>query len=152
MAIDTKLLAPLKPLLQKALTSPIASAPNVINALQNNYDIDIINNLFQNLYDKEAQKGIDRYTIIDALNALDNKYAPSYPEPAVSAYDATQVFNKTFNVNDAALKIANDSINNTTNQEWLDDSAEDDFLDMLWKRNNREPMYNKSNKYVYSKK
>ena len=153
MAINPQLLMQLAPLLMQAIksTGGIQNVPNIENALQNNYDTGIMNNLFQNLYQKRALDGIDRYTGIDALSDLNNQYSPRTLIPTESASSAAAIFKNMFDADEKASAIANKSMNEISHQEWLNDSANDDFLDMLWKRNNGGPMYKDSNTYVYSK-
>ena len=152
MNITPQLLMQFAPLLMQAIKNKggIQNVPNIANALQNGYDTGIMNDLYKNLYDRRALDYVDRYTSIDALNDLNNFYGPRTPIPYESASDAAQVFQAGFD--DKALDIANQEINNSTNQDWLNNSSDDELLDMLWKRNNGEPMYIGSNKYVYSKK
>lgn len=93
MTISPQVIAMLVPLLQQALRSPAASAPNVTNALQNGYDTGIMNELFQKLYNNHAADGVDRYTAIDALGSLNNQYGPRELIPKIPASDAVDVFN-----------------------------------------------------------
>ena len=90
--MDAQLLAPLTPLLQKAIQTPTAQAPNIISALQKGFDPGLMNTLFASLYAKRALDGVDRYTGLDALKDLDNQYGPRELIPTESAYDAALAF------------------------------------------------------------